>query len=69
MKTQQGRPVRARNSREKHYRPYLKEQARSGSKNTRRGSQQQNGLERKGGVNTSQSISLEVLVGDANYKS
>ncbi|GFY21135.1 hypothetical protein TNCV_3991791 [Trichonephila clavipes] len=36
MKTQQGEPVRARNIREKHYNPYIKEQAKSGSKNTRR---------------------------------
>ncbi|GFY58825.1 uncharacterized protein TNIN_147721 [Trichonephila inaurata madagascariensis] len=70
MKTQQGGPVRARNSREKHYRPYIKQQARSGSKKTRRrGSPQQNGQERKGGANSSRYISLEVLVGDANYKS
>ncbi|GFX13917.1 uncharacterized protein TNCV_3422281 [Trichonephila clavipes] len=42
-------PVRARKSREKHYNPYIKDQARSGSKNTiRRGSQQQNVPERKG---------------------
>ncbi|GFU65981.1 uncharacterized protein TNCV_3458451 [Trichonephila clavipes] len=69
MKTQQKGSVRARNSREKHYIPYIKEQARSGNKNTRRrGSQQQNGQERKEGVNTSRSISLEVLVGDVNYK-
>ncbi|GFS34950.1 uncharacterized protein TNIN_241341 [Trichonephila inaurata madagascariensis] len=65
MKTQRG-PVRARNSREK---PYIKEQARSGSKKTRRGNPQQNGQKRKGGANTSRTISLEVLEGDANYKS
>ncbi|GFY12063.1 hypothetical protein TNCV_4975631 [Trichonephila clavipes] len=42
MKTQQGAPVRARNIREKYYNPYIKEEARSDSKNTiRRGSQQQ----------------------------
>ncbi|GFW29864.1 uncharacterized protein TNCV_3937311 [Trichonephila clavipes] len=70
MKTQQGGPVRARNSREEHYSPYIKEHARSGSKNTRkRGSQQQNGQKRKGGANTNRSISLEVLVGGVNYKS
>ncbi|GFV80671.1 uncharacterized protein TNCV_4618331 [Trichonephila clavipes] len=70
MKTQQGGPVRARNSREKHYSPYIEEQARSGSKNTRRrGSQQQNGQKRKGGANTNRSLSLEVLVRDVNYKS
>ncbi|GFX54061.1 uncharacterized protein TNCV_2336971 [Trichonephila clavipes] len=36
MKTQQGGPVRARKTREKHYSPCIEEQARSGSKNTRR---------------------------------
>ncbi|GFW12079.1 uncharacterized protein TNCV_4531441 [Trichonephila clavipes] len=47
MKTQQGGQVLARNSREQHYSRYIEEQARSGSKNTRRrGSQQQNGQER-----------------------
>ncbi|PRD21916.1 UNVERIFIED_CONTAM: hypothetical protein NCL1_50502 [Trichonephila clavipes] len=68
MKTQQGL-FRARNCREKYYRPYIEEQARSGSKNTRRGSQQQNGQERKGGANTNRSISLKVIVGDVNYTS
>ncbi|GFV81409.1 uncharacterized protein TNCV_2034181 [Trichonephila clavipes] len=70
MKTQQVGPVRARNSREKHYSPDMKDQERSGSKNTRRrGCQQQNGKEKKGGENTNRSISLNVLVGDVNYKS
>ncbi|GFV83615.1 uncharacterized protein TNCV_3611911 [Trichonephila clavipes] len=69
MKTQQGGLFRARNCREKYYRPYIEEQARSGSKNTRRGSQQQNGQERKGGANTNRSISLKVIVGDVNYTS
>ncbi|GFX80542.1 uncharacterized protein TNCV_3929501 [Trichonephila clavipes] len=69
-KTQQGGPVRARKTREKHYSPCIEEQARSGSKNTkRRGSQQQNCRERKGGANGNRSIFLEVLVGDVNYKS
>ncbi|GFW87150.1 uncharacterized protein TNCV_5125041 [Trichonephila clavipes] len=70
MKTQQGGPVRARKILEKHYSPYIEEQARSGNKNTRRrGSQQQNCHERKGGANSNRSISLEVLVGDVNYES
>ncbi|GFU00691.1 uncharacterized protein TNCV_4818551 [Trichonephila clavipes] len=68
IEPQQEGPVRVRNSREKHYSPYIEEQARSGSKNTRRGSQQQNGQERKRGANTKRSISLEVLIGDVNYK-
>ncbi|GFW90048.1 hypothetical protein TNCV_3485001 [Trichonephila clavipes] len=62
MKTQQGGPVRDMKSRGKNYNPYIEEQAMSGSKNTRRrGSQQQNGQEWKGGANTSRSIYLEVL--------
>ncbi|GFX87760.1 uncharacterized protein TNCV_2190371 [Trichonephila clavipes] len=70
MKTRQGVPVRARKSRGKHYSPYIEEQTRSGNKNTgRRGSQQQKDPKSKGGANTKRSISLEVLVGDANYKS
>ncbi|GFV49152.1 uncharacterized protein TNCV_236861 [Trichonephila clavipes] len=68
MKTQQGGAVRARNSKGKHYSPYIEEQARSGNMNTIRGSQQ-NGQDRKGGANIHRSISLEILVGDANYKS
>ncbi|GFU23514.1 uncharacterized protein TNCV_3537291 [Trichonephila clavipes] len=48
---------------------YIEEQARSSSKRTRRSSQQQNCQKRKGGVNSNRSISLEVIVGDANYKS
>ncbi|GFW25507.1 hypothetical protein TNCV_3722351 [Trichonephila clavipes] len=63
----QGELVRARSSREKQYSPYIKKQRRSGSEDTRRrGSQQQNGQERKGGVKTNRSISLEVVVGDVN---
>ncbi|GFS66869.1 uncharacterized protein LOC103569155 [Trichonephila clavipes] len=69
MKTQQAGPVRARKSKGRNYSPYIEEQTRSGNKNTRRnGNQQQKDQERKGGANTSRTISLEVLVGDANYK-
>ncbi|GFV05495.1 uncharacterized protein TNCV_227061 [Trichonephila clavipes] len=64
IKTQQGGPVRARNS------TTTPTSMRPGNKNTRRrGSQQQNGQERKGGANTNRSISLEFIVGEANYKS
>ncbi|GFW03137.1 uncharacterized protein TNCV_157571 [Trichonephila clavipes] len=70
MKTQQGRPVRAGNSKGKQYSPYIEEQARSGNKNTRRrGNQQQKDQEKKRGANTHRSIFLEVLVRDVNYKS
>ncbi|GFV12052.1 hypothetical protein TNCV_669831 [Trichonephila clavipes] len=66
MQTQQRGPVRARNSREKHYNIF-KEQARSGINTRRRGSRQQNGLEKKGGANSNRSISLEVLLGDVHF--
>ncbi|GFY32443.1 uncharacterized protein TNCV_3559511 [Trichonephila clavipes] len=70
MTTQQGGPVRATKSREHHYSPYIEEQARSSSENTRsRRSKQHNCKEEKGGANSNRSISLEVLVGDVNYKS
>ncbi|GFU92408.1 uncharacterized protein TNCV_824341 [Trichonephila clavipes] len=69
IKTLQGGPVQARNSREKHYSPYIEEQARSGCKNTRRRVSQQQNVQRRKGANTNRSISLEVLVGDVNYKS
>ncbi|GFV23327.1 uncharacterized protein TNCV_4780411 [Trichonephila clavipes] len=70
MKTQQGGPVRARKSKGRNYNPYIEEKTRSGNKNTRRrGNKQQKDQERKGEANTSRTISLEVLVGDANYKS
>ncbi|GFU97132.1 uncharacterized protein TNCV_4642251 [Trichonephila clavipes] len=68
-RTQQRGPVRAR-SREHQYSPYIEEKARSSSRNTRiRSGQQQHCQERKGGANSNRSISLEVLVGDVNYKS
>ncbi|GFT16775.1 uncharacterized protein TNCV_1333861 [Trichonephila clavipes] len=70
MRTQQEEPVRARKSQEHQYSPYIEEQARSSSKNTRsKSSQQQNCQEGKGGSNSNRSISLEVLEGDVNYKS
>ncbi|GFX98645.1 uncharacterized protein TNCV_1502231 [Trichonephila clavipes] len=69
MKTQQGGPFRARKSKGRNYNPYIEEQTRSGNKNTRRRSnQQQRDKEMKGGENTSRTISLEVVVEDANYK-
>ncbi|GFT65141.1 uncharacterized protein TNCV_698351 [Trichonephila clavipes] len=41
-RTQQGEPVRARRSQEHQYSPYIEEQARSSSRNTRSRSSQQN---------------------------
>ncbi|GFX06138.1 uncharacterized protein TNCV_641851 [Trichonephila clavipes] len=69
-KTQQGGPVRVKRSRDHQYSTYSEEQARSSSRNTRsRISKQQNCQKRKGEANCNRSISLEVLVGDVNYKS
>ncbi|GFW41266.1 hypothetical protein TNCV_1002591 [Trichonephila clavipes] len=69
MKTQQGGPVRSRKSKEENYSPYIEEQTRSDNRNARRrGDQQRKDQERKG-ASTSRSISLDVLVGDTNYKS
>ncbi|GFX96771.1 hypothetical protein TNCV_1648061 [Trichonephila clavipes] len=67
IRTQQEGPVQARKSREHHYSPYIEQQARPSSKNTR-SSQQQN-CQEKEGANSNRSISLEVLVGGINYKS
>ncbi|GFW77579.1 uncharacterized protein TNCV_2499711 [Trichonephila clavipes] len=64
MKTQQGVPVRARKSKGKNYNPYMKEQTRIPDEEVIN-----NKRTRKGGANTSRTISLEVLIGDANYKS
>ncbi|GFV98646.1 retrovirus-related Pol polyprotein from transposon 17.6 [Trichonephila clavipes] len=69
MKTQQGGPVRARKSNGRNYNPYIEERTRSDNKTARRrGDQQRKDQERKR-ASTSRSISLEVLVGDANYMS
>ncbi|GFX38711.1 uncharacterized protein TNCV_4188001 [Trichonephila clavipes] len=67
---QQGGPVRSRRCREKQqYKPYAEEQRRSSSRNTRsRSGQQQHCQERKGFANSNRSHSMEVLVGDVNYK-
>ncbi|GFV81894.1 uncharacterized protein TNCV_1057811 [Trichonephila clavipes] len=69
-RSQQGGPVRSRRSREKQqYNPYAEEQRRSSSRNARsRRGQQQHCQELKGGANSQNTHSLEVLVGDVNYK-
>ncbi|GFW08300.1 hypothetical protein TNCV_1656151 [Trichonephila clavipes] len=69
-RTQQGGPVRSRRSIEKQqYSPNSKEQKRSSSRNTRsRRGQQQHCQERTRGAISQISHSLEVLVGDVNYK-
>ncbi|GFV14627.1 uncharacterized protein TNCV_2586001 [Trichonephila clavipes] len=70
MKTQQGGPVRSRKSRGRNDNPYIEERTRSGNRNARRrGDQQREEQERKGSLIPRRSLSLEVLVGNANYKS
>ncbi|GFY34446.1 uncharacterized protein TNCV_2821321 [Trichonephila clavipes] len=68
-KTQQGGPVRSRKSRGRNDNSYIEERTRSGNRNARRrGDPQREEQERKG-ASTRRSLSLEVLVGNANYKS
>ncbi|GFV36375.1 hypothetical protein TNCV_2234221 [Trichonephila clavipes] len=68
-KTQQGGPSRSRKSRERNDSPYIEEQTRSSNKNVRRGGDQQRQDQERRGTCTKKSLSLEVLVGNANYKS
>ncbi|GFT82396.1 transposon Tf2-8 polyprotein [Trichonephila clavipes] len=68
MKTQQGGPVRFRKGRERNDSPYIKERTRSSNKNARRGGDQQRQNQERRGTCTKKSLSLEVLVGIANYK-
>ncbi|GFU13382.1 uncharacterized protein TNCV_1414081 [Trichonephila clavipes] len=68
-KTQQGGPVRSRNSRGRNDNPYNEEQTRSNNRIARRiADQQQQDQERKGAC-TRKSVSFKVLVGIDNYKS
>ncbi|GFX65282.1 uncharacterized protein TNCV_4821721 [Trichonephila clavipes] len=68
-KTQQGGPVRSRKGRERNDSPCIEERTRSSNKNARRGGDQQRQDQEKRGTCTKKSLSLEVLVGKANYKS
>ncbi|GFW25582.1 uncharacterized protein TNCV_1308431 [Trichonephila clavipes] len=68
-KTQQGRPVRSRKGRERNDSPYIEERTRSSNKNARRGEDQQRQDQERRGTCTKKSLSLEVLVGNANCKS
>ncbi|GFT67076.1 uncharacterized protein TNCV_4313401 [Trichonephila clavipes] len=69
MKTQQGGPVRSRQGRGRKDKPYIEERTRSGNRNAKmRDDQQREDQERKG-VSTRRSLSLEILLGNANYKS
>ncbi|GFY09184.1 uncharacterized protein TNCV_4663741 [Trichonephila clavipes] len=68
-KTQQGGPVRSRKGRERNDSPYIEERTRSSNKNARRGGYQQRQDQERRGTCTKKTLSLEVLVGNANYKS
>ncbi|GFV87108.1 uncharacterized protein TNCV_5113261 [Trichonephila clavipes] len=68
-KTQQGGPVRTRKDRERNDNPYIEERTRSSNKNARRGGDQQRQDQERRGTCTKKSLSLGVLVGNANYKS
>ncbi|GFV00962.1 uncharacterized protein TNCV_1387761 [Trichonephila clavipes] len=65
-KTQQGGPVRSRKGRGRND---IEERTRSNNKNVRRGGDQQRQDQESKGACTKKSLSLEVLVGNANYKS
>ncbi|GFS61826.1 uncharacterized protein TNCV_4345351 [Trichonephila clavipes] len=68
-KAQQGGPVRSRKGRERNDSPYIEERTRSNNKTARRGGDQQRQDQERRGTCTKKSLSLEVLVGNANYKS
>ncbi|GFX89177.1 uncharacterized protein TNCV_20731 [Trichonephila clavipes] len=68
-KTQQRGPVRSRKGRERNYTPYIEERTRSSNNNARRGGDQPRKDQERRGTCTKKSLSLEVLVGNANYKS
>ncbi|GFX07927.1 uncharacterized protein TNCV_4161961 [Trichonephila clavipes] len=68
-KTQQGGPVRSRKGRERNDSPYIEELTRSSIKNARRGGDQQRQDQERRGTCTKKSLSLEILVGNANYTS
>ncbi|GFV14867.1 retrovirus-related Pol polyprotein from transposon 297 [Trichonephila clavipes] len=68
-KTQQGGTIRSRKGRERNDSPYIEERTRSSNKNARRGGDQQRQDQERRGTCTKKSLSLEVLVGNANYKS
>ncbi|GFW47592.1 retrovirus-related Pol polyprotein from transposon 412 [Trichonephila clavipes] len=68
-KAQQGGPVRSRKGRERNNSPYIEERTRSSNKNARRGDDQQRQDQERRGTWTKKSLSLEVLVGNANYTS
>ncbi|GFW27913.1 uncharacterized protein TNCV_767931 [Trichonephila clavipes] len=68
-KAQQGGPVRSIKGRERNDSPYIEERTSSSNKNARRGGDQQRQDQERRGTWTKKSLSLEVLVGNANYTS
>ncbi|GFV12017.1 uncharacterized protein TNCV_669481 [Trichonephila clavipes] len=69
MKTQQGGPVRSRQGRGRKDKPYIEERTRSGNRKAKRRDDQQREDQERKGVSTRRSLSLEVLLGNTNYKS
>ncbi|GFW19089.1 uncharacterized protein TNCV_254191 [Trichonephila clavipes] len=67
-KTQQGGPSHSRKCRERNDSPYIEERTRSSNKNARRGGDQQRQDQERRGTWTKKSLSLDVLIGNANYK-
>ncbi|GFV13259.1 hypothetical protein TNCV_3655791 [Trichonephila clavipes] len=67
-KTQQGGPVRSRKGRARNNSPYIEERTRSSNKNARRGGDQQRQDQERRETCTKKSLSLQVLVGNVNYK-
>ncbi|GFS81405.1 uncharacterized protein TNCV_1225651 [Trichonephila clavipes] len=68
-KAQQGGPVQSRKGTERNDTPYIEKRTRSSNKNARRGGDQQQQDKERRGTWTKKSLSLEFLVGNANYKS
>ncbi|GFV90426.1 uncharacterized protein TNCV_50011 [Trichonephila clavipes] len=68
-KSEQGGPVRSRKGRGRNDNPYNEERTRSNDRNASRGGDQQRQDQVRKGACTRRSLSLEVLVEYANYKS
>ncbi|GFX41008.1 uncharacterized protein TNCV_2217061 [Trichonephila clavipes] len=67
--SEKGGPVRSRKGRERNDSPYIDERTRSSNKNARRGVDHQRQDQEGRGACTKKSLSQEVFVGNANYKS
>ncbi|GFV85512.1 uncharacterized protein TNCV_3773361 [Trichonephila clavipes] len=68
-KTQQGGPVRSRKGRGRNDNPYIEVRTRSSNRNARRRCDQQREEQERKEASTRRSLSLEVLIGNASYKS